>query len=172
MFGFFSKLFEAKFMPHGHCFLWRPDILWLHVVADGLTAASYFLIPLALIQLARKRKDLAFHWMFLLFGAFILACGTTHLMAIWTLWIPMYRLEGVIKGVTALASVPTALLLVRLLPQALALPSPTQLRNMNLALEREIGDRKAAEDRVTALNAELESRVASGPRNLRTQTWH
>ena len=160
MVDFFSKLLDANFMPHGHCFLWRPEIVWLHVGSDTLIAASYFLIPFALIRLARKRKDLAFHWMFLLFGAFILACGATHVMSIWTLWIPMYRLEGVIKGVTALASVPTALLLVRLIPQAIALPNPSQLRDANLALEKEIADRKTAEGRVTSLNEELESHVA------------
>ena len=142
---FFSKLLDANFMPHGHCFFWRPEIVWLHVVSDALIAASYFLIPFALVRLARKREDLAFHWMFLLFGVFILACGTTHVMSIWTLWIPMYRLEGVVKGVTALASVPTALLLVRLLPQMIAFPSPSQLRSANLALENEIIERKAAE---------------------------
>ncbi len=163
---FFSKLFDANFMPHGHCFFWRPEIVWLHVVSDGLIAVSYFLIPFALVQLARKREDLAFHWMFLLFGAFILACGATHVMAIWTLWIPMYRLEGVIKAATAVASVPTAFLLIRLLPYAIALPSPAQLRSVNLELQNEIGERKAAEERVRSLNEVLEDRVAERTKQL------
>ena len=111
MFDFFLKLFDSEFMPHGHCYYWRPEIVGLHVAADALTAAAYFVIPLALIQLVRKRKDLAFHWMFVLFGIFILACGTTHLMAIVTLWHPVYRLDGFVKAITALASVPTAILL-------------------------------------------------------------
>jgi len=163
---FFSKLFDARFMPHGHCFFWLPEILWLHVVSDGLIAGSYFLMPFALIQLARKRRDLAFHWMFFLFGAFILACGATHVMSIWTLWIPMYRLEGVIKAATALVSVPTAILLIRLLPHAIALPSPAQLRSVNLELQNEISERKAAEERVRSLNEMLEDRVAQRTKEL------
>ena len=153
-------------MPHGHCFFWLPEILWLHVVSDGLIAGSYFLMPFALIQLARKRRDLAFHWMFFLFGAFILACGATHVMSIWTLWIPMYRLEGVIKAATALVSVPTAILLIRLLPHAIALPSPAQLRSVNLELQNEISERKAAEERVRSLNEMLEDRVAQRTKEL------
>ena len=166
MFDFFSKLLDANFMPHGHCFFWRPDILWLHVISDGLTAASYFVIPFGLLRLWRKREDLDFHWMFLLFGAFILACGTTHAMSIWTLWTPMYRLEGVIKAATAFASVPTALLLVRLLPQLIALPSPAQLALVNQALQEQIAERIAAEDRVKSLNEVLEIRVAQRTKEL------
>jgi signal transduction histidine kinase len=163
---FFSKLLETDFMPHGHCYFWRPEIVGLHVVSDALTAIAYFVIPLGLIQLVRKRADLAFHWMFVLFGIFILACGTTHLMAIWTLWHPVYRLDGVIKAITAIASVPTALLLMRMVPQAVALPSPSQLSEANRALEREIAERKAAEEQVRVLNADLERRVAARTQEL------
>jgi hypothetical protein len=83
--------------------------------------------------------------MFLLFGLFILSCGTTHLVAIYTLWHPVYRFEGVVNAITALSSVPTALLLVRLAPKVLLLPSPGQLREANARLERKVAERKAAE---------------------------
>jgi len=105
--------------------------------------------------------------MFVLFGIFILACGTTHAMSIVTLWHPVYRLDGVIKAITALASVPTAFLLLRLVPQAITLPSPEQLRVANRALEHEVLERKIAEERVRTINAELERRVAE-----RTQELH
>jgi two-component system NtrC family sensor kinase len=153
-------------MPHGHCYLWRPEIIWLHVVSDGLISLAYFLIPFVLVHLVRKRRDLAFDWMFVLFGTFVLACGTTHVMAIWTLWHPVYRLEGVIKAITALASLPTAFLLLRLVPQAMALPSPEQLRIANRSLEREIADRKIAEKEIRTLNMELERRVAERTQEL------
>ncbi len=166
MFEFFQNLFSTDFMPHGHCYFWRPEIVWLHVISDALTALAYFVIPLGLIQLVRKRRDLAFHWMFVLFGVFILACGTTHLMAIWTLWHPVYRLDGVIKAITALASVPTAILLMRLVPQAVTLPSPEQLQEVNRSLEKEIAERKAAEEQVRVLNADLEARVAARTNEL------
>lgn len=152
MVNFFRKLFASDFMAHGFCLRWDPGVLWLHIASDGLTALAYYIIPIALIYFVRKRKDLAFDWMFVLFGVFILACGTTHLMAIITLWDPMYRLEGLIKGITALASVPTAFLLVRLIPSAVALPRPEDLRN-------EIVLRTRAEEQLRKLNDELERRV-------------
>ncbi len=151
MLEFFRKLFSTDFMPHVYC-LRLPSVIWLHVVSDGLIAASYFLIPAALVLLTRRRRDLAFSWMFGLFGLFILACGSTHLLNIYTLWHPIYRFDGVVKAVTALASLPTAVLLFRLLPQAVALPSPAQLR-------QEVEDRKAAEGNVRKLNSQLEDLV-------------
>lgn len=156
---FLGHLFSSDFMPHGHCYLWRPEILWLHVFSDGVITASYYFIPVALVYFVRKRRDLPFHWMFLLFGVFIFACGTTHLMEIWTVWNGTYRLAGVIKAITAVASVGTALALVPLIPQALALPSPAQLRAANAKLEEEINERLRAEAALEDARSELELRV-------------
>jgi len=114
------------FLPHGSCLLWTPALLWLWVIADSLIALAYYSIPLALLYFAYKREDLAFHWMFLMFGAFIFLCGTTHALGVWTLWHPIYWLEGIIKALTAGVSVATAWLLWPLIPKALALPGPTQ----------------------------------------------
>src|SRR2546426_11280446 len=139
MIDFFKNLFSSDgFMPHGHCYLWRPGVVWLHVTSDALIALAYYSIPITLFYFVRKRKDLEFHWMFVCFAVFILACGSTHLMEIWNIWHPTYWLAGSIKAVTAFASVPTAVLLMKLVPQALALPSPTALRTVNGELEREI----------------------------------
>ena len=159
MLEFVRKLFATDFMAHVYC-LRLPEVIWLHVTSDLLIACSYFVIPLALLSLIRRRNDLAFSWMFMLFALFILACGTTHLLSVWTLWYPMYRLEGVVKALTALASMPTAVLLFRLLPQVSALPSPSQLR-------AEIKERKAAEERTRALNSGLESLVEERTAELR-----
>ncbi|MBI2380916.1 MAG: hypothetical protein HYV16_09195 [Gammaproteobacteria bacterium] len=134
----------GQFMPHGHCYFWTPEILWLHVFSDGIIALSYYSIPLALLVFAFKRPDVRFRWIFLMFGAFICACGTTHVMDIWTTWQPMYRLEGVIKAATAMISVTTAAMLWPLLPKALALPSPTQLEQLAASLERKVGERTEA----------------------------
>lgn len=155
-----TTLDSSGFMPHGMCFLWRLDLLFLHVLGDGLTALAYFSIPFALVYFATKRRDLVFRGIFLLFGAFILACGSTHLMGIWTIWRPDYWLDGGIKLATGLVSVTAAVSLWRLLPEALALPGRGQLAAANQALERQIGERRAAEDQVRRLNAELERRVA------------
>src|SRR5579871_5872744 len=98
MLEFFQKLFVSNdFMPHGHCYLWQTDIVWLHVISDAIIVVAYYSIPLLLIYFVRKRKDIPFHWLFLMFGAFIFACGTTHLLSIWTIWVPAYRFEGLVK---------------------------------------------------------------------------
>lgn len=115
------------FMPHGHCYLWNPGLVRLHLVSDALIGLSYTSIPFTLAYFVRKRRDLPFSWMFLCFGIFIISCGATHYMEIWTLWEPVYWLSGLVKAVTAASSMVTAVLLIRLIPHALALPSPSQL---------------------------------------------
>jgi C4-dicarboxylate-specific signal transduction histidine kinase len=159
MTDFFSKLFTSDLMPHGVCFLWNPGIVWLHAISDGVIAVSYYLIPLALVYFVRRRRDLPFHWMFLMFGVFIFGCGTTHLMELWTLWHGTYRIAGLVKALTAVASVATAVLLVELMPQALALPSPSQLRTANEELEREIAYRRRAERALLDTHEQLETLV-------------
>ena len=97
-----EKLFSSDtFIPHGHCYLWQPELVWLHLLSDSLIALAYYSIPLTLIYFVKKRQDLPFDWIFLLFSAFIVSCGTTHLMEIWTLWHPTYWLSGVIKSITS-----------------------------------------------------------------------
>src|ERR1700740_3073580 len=113
-----SLLSSQDFMPHGYCYLWDRGLVWLHLVSDVLIALAYFSIPIALLYVVRKRRDLPFHWMFLLFGAFIVACGATHVMEVWNLWHANYWLAGIIKAITALASILTAILLVMLVPKA------------------------------------------------------
>jgi two-component system, LuxR family, sensor kinase FixL len=167
MLEFFSGLLRADFLPHGWCYRWDPEVVWLHVTSDLLIALAYYFIPFSLIYIVRKRGDLVYPWMFWLFGAFILACGTTHLMNVLVVWQPWYRLDGMIKAVTALASVPTAIVLLRLSPAIIALPSPEQLRLLNRQLEQEVADRREAEEQVRRLNAELEQRVADRTRELR-----
>jgi PAS domain S-box-containing protein len=143
---FLHKLFSSDFMGHGYCYLWRPEIIWLHAISDGFIALSYYFIPVMLVYLVRKRRDLPFHWVFFMFGIFIVSCGTTHAMEIWTLWHGTYRLAGVIKAITATASLATAVALVPMVPRALLLPHPAQLRAANLGLEREIAERRRAEE--------------------------
>jgi signal transduction histidine kinase len=154
--GWLERLFSTKdFMPHGMCYEWDPTVIGLHVVSDALIALAYYSIPLTLVYFVRKRKDLAFDWMFVCFAIFIVACGTTHLMEILNIWKPTYWLSGLIKALTALVSVATAILLIRLVPQALALPSPEQLRKSNAALQNEIHERMEAVKKVEALNRQL-----------------
>jgi signal transduction histidine kinase len=141
------------------CYLWTPGLVWLHVVSDALIALAYYSIPLTLLLFVRRRRDLPFNWIFVSFGVFIIACGTTHAMEVWTLWNATYWLSGVIKALTAVASVVTALALVKIMPDALALPSPQQLRQSNGELQRQIAERLRAEEALQRINQELEERV-------------
>ena len=166
MFEFFRHLFSSDFMPHGMCFLWQPGVLWLNVISDSLIAASYYAIPLLLFRFASKRRDISFKWIFVAFGMFIFACGTSHLLSAVTVWDPVYRLEGIVKAATALASVATFAGLIPMVPKLITLPSPSQLASVNRKLAREIEERRAAEGSVRRINEELESRVASRTASL------
>jgi two-component system NtrC family sensor kinase len=128
-------LTDSSFIPHGHCYLWKPSLVWLNIISDSLIALVYYSIPIALVYFVHKRKDFPFKWIFLLFGAFIVSCGTTHLMDIWTLWHPTYWLSTFIKCITAIISLYTAIALLPIIPQALALPSPAQLEAANYQLK-------------------------------------
>jgi PAS domain S-box-containing protein len=156
----FGDVVSTGFMPHGMCYLWRPDLLALHVVSDALIALAYLAIPITLVYFVRRRTDVQFNWMFLCFSAFIAACGLSHLMDIWTVWHPAYWLSGGVKALTALASVLTSILLIKFVPYALRLPRASALRESHAALEREISERIRAEDNLLQVNATLEARVA------------
>ena len=147
MWAFFERLLDSSTLsPHGICLLWEPELIWLHVISDAVIAASYFSIPVALSIFVSKRRDVDFGWIFWAFALFIMACGFTHVLSIVTLWVPVYGIEGLIKAMTALASITTAVILWPLLPKLLALPSPSRLRATELALAQEGLQRREAED--------------------------
>jgi PAS domain S-box-containing protein len=160
MLEFLNQFFvTTQFIPHGHCYLWQPGLVGLHIVSDLLIALAYYSISGMLVYLVHKRSDIPFQGIFFLFGAFIIACGTTHVIEVWTLWYPTYWLSGSIKIITAIISLYTALELGSLLPKVLALPSPAQLDTANQALAHEVSDRKQAQEALQSLNIELEQRV-------------
>jgi PAS domain S-box-containing protein len=130
------------FMPHGMCYLWKPALMGIHLISDAVIALSYFSIPFTLIYILRRRSDIPFNWIFLLFAAFILCCGSGHALDIWTLWHPNYWVSGYVRALTALVSLATAIALVSQIPQILSLPSPRQL-------EVEIEERKQIQAELT-----------------------
>lgn len=158
MLEFFQKLFSTDFAPHAFC-LRLPGLIRLDVWSDIVIASSYALIPFSLLRLVGRRRDLVFPWMFSLFGLFILSCGLTHALGAWTLWHPIYRFDGLAKAFTALVSLPTAILLMGIVPRVLELPSPQQLRT-------EIVERKRAEEQLHGLNTDLEIRIEERTREL------
>jgi PAS domain S-box-containing protein len=170
MTSFLSWLMSPQdYMPHGMCFLWQPELIGLHVASDSAIALAYYSIPVALSYFVWKRTDLAFPSIFVLTSLFILACGTTHVMGVWTLWFPDYRVDGGIKAVTALLSIGTAIAIWKVMPLALALPSTAQLERANQLLGGEIGQRQRAEAALREANAVLEQRVAARTADLQDE---
>jgi PAS domain S-box-containing protein len=163
MIEFLRRFFSTDgFMPHGMCYEWNPSVIWLNVVSDGLISLAYYSIPLTLLYFVQKRKNLQFSWIFICFALFIVACGTTHLMEIWNIWHPVYWLTGSIKALTAAVSIVTAILLVKLVPTALALPSPGELEQANRVLNERTRELSASEARLQAvLSAATETAIIS-----------
>jgi signal transduction histidine kinase/CheY-like chemotaxis protein len=137
------------FMPHGFCFEWRPSVLWLHVISDITIALAYFGISFLLLYFVRQRRELPFQLLFILFGAFITLCGTTHLFDVWVLWHPDYYVQGVVKAVTAVVSMFTFITLIFVLPRALH--AAQTLENLLAARGKELAD----------TNAELRAQIAA-----------
>ena len=150
-----STFFANNFIPHGHCYLWKPGLVWLHITSDVVTAFAYYSVAVAIVYFTNERKDLPAHTVILLVGFFFIfaLCGTTHLMEVVTLWHPIYWVSGLIKAVTGAWSFYTfTFLLIPLIPVALDAPSPAQLALTNQELEE---SRRC----IQVINIELEQRV-------------
>lgn len=130
----------------------HPGLGWLHIISDIAIFAAYFTIPCILIYFLRKRRDLPFRMIFLLFGAFILSCGTTHLIDAIIFWWPIYPMAGLMKAATAIVSWATVMALVRVVPTVLNMRSPQEL-------EREVSARVKAEASLILANQQLEERI-------------
>ena len=153
-------LLNIQYIPHGHCYLWQTPLVGLHVISDALIAIAYYSILLILIYFVRKIEKLPFKNIFILFGAFILFCGTTHLAEILTLWHPNYWFYGLLKAITALISLYTALSLIPIIPQALKLRPPQYLADLNQQLSEEMAAKDRVQQQLNRLNQELEQRVS------------
>ena len=139
---------NPSFMPHGHCYLWRSDILWLNVVSDIVIGVAYFAIPFILLVLLVKRKGVIPYANILgLFTAFILLCGLTHFVSILVVWYPFYVFHGWVKAVTAVVSIFTAIKLIPLLPDLLSIPE----------LKRSYGEASRMVQELTEKNRQLQS---------------
>jgi len=129
--------FFTEYMPHGHCYNWLPSILWSSVIADGLIAAAYFSIPIALFTYIHKKKNVEFHGTALLFCGFILLCGITHVFGIFTIWYGNYGWHTIFKALTAVFSFATAAVLFIKLPLALSMPTKREFEQIHGLLVQE-----------------------------------
>jgi PAS domain S-box-containing protein len=131
-------------MAHGFCFLWEPRLVWLHVISDILTGIAYISLTIAMGYFMFKRRDLPFPYVFGIFALFILACGSTHLFAAYTVYVPFYWQEGYVKAFTALISITAVIMFIPMIPKALGLPSLPKamdnIKSLNSELERQLED--------------------------------
>ncbi len=130
----FQLLFSTEFLPHGTCFLWNRSLLWLHGLSDGFIAVALFAISFELLYLVRHGRNRRFKSIYCLFAAFIFACGTTHMLNIWTVWHPDYWLAGYLKAVTAVVSIFTAVVLFWVIPVVLGMRTSAELEKINAEL--------------------------------------
>ena len=142
---FFKGLFATNLWPaRWHCGTWTDFHGWLYILSDLTIWLSYFLIPVIIIDyFIKKRAVLKFQRIYFLFAAFILLCGTTHFLDALMFWVPMYRLNGLVRLFTAIVSAATVYYLVKLLPEAFK-------QKTNTELELEISRRKIAEQKLSA----------------------
>jgi PAS domain S-box-containing protein len=136
---------SGNFAPQGYCYSWDPRLVWLHGISDSLIFLACITIPIMLLKIARGRKDVPFNGLFMCFGTFIVACGLTHAMEVWNLWHAAYWLAGMVKALTAAASIATAILLLRLAPQVLKIPSVHDLHEANELLTMQIAAERASQ---------------------------
>lgn len=154
MSDFFSKLFDTSDFPaRWHCGAWTPEHGWTHIIADVTIFGAYVTIPLLILYFMFKKPDIPFPRVGWFFAAFIFFCGTGHLMEATIFWWPNYRLDGLIKVGTALASWATVIAVAPLLPRALELPG---LNVLIKDLEKEVGERERAEAALRERNHDLQ----------------
>jgi len=155
-------------MPHGHCYLWRGDLMALHVLSDTLIGAAYFSISLLLYALVRRSR-LPFGGMILSFGVFIFACGLTHVLEVWNVWHSAYFLGGGVKLVTAVASVATGMYLVPLPGRVMEVMETARLsEERRVQLEASTQELEALFERLKASEAQRTSFFANVSHELRT----
>ncbi len=136
---FFTKMFNTADWPaRWHCGTWTDFHGWLYILSDISIWAAYFAIPFLLFRILNKRKDIPFPRIIWLFIAFILLCGTTHLIDAVIFWWPVYRLSAAVRFATAVVSMFTVYALYKMLPMIYNLRTVGQL-------EAEIEERKKAE---------------------------
>uniref|UniRef100_A0A0E0DAS7 Ethylene receptor n=1 Tax=Oryza meridionalis TaxID=40149 RepID=A0A0E0DAS7_9ORYZ len=131
--------------------IWSTDnILQCQRVSDFLIAMAYFSIPLELLYFATCSDLFPLKWIVLQFGAFIVLCGLTHLITMFTYERHSFHVVlalTVAKFLTALVSFATAITLLTLIPQLLRVKVRENfLRIKARELDREVGMMKRQEE--------------------------
>jgi hypothetical protein len=166
---FLQKLFDtADFPARWTCGNWSSFDGWLLIVSDLLIFVAYWSIPLALLViLLRRGRDIPAPHLLLLFAAFILLCGLTHLIDAVIFWEPIYRVSGVTKALTAVVSLGTAVVLIRNTPRLLVLPG---VQRANAELRDALAREQKLVHELSETRAALEQRSAQMSLRLRRKS--
>jgi PAS domain S-box-containing protein len=105
-------------------------LVWLHAISDGVIALSLLIIPAALLYIHARREENhpGETALVTLFSLFIFAVGLAHLAALAGFWVPTAGIGGLLKAAAALLALTTAIVIWRLAPQLLRLPSRDRLQ--------------------------------------------
>jgi PAS domain S-box-containing protein len=150
-----GRLFDTDLPSLGELWQWRPELVWLHGLADAGIAFAYCWIPLVLLYVVWRRPDLPFRRQVGHFSAFLVACGLAHLLALWTIWEGGYGVAGLAKAAAAALAVGAALVAIPLVPRGLALASASDLLRADEALRVETAARGRADQRLEFLHDAL-----------------
>lgn len=152
---FITKLFLADdWPPRWFCGKWSSFHGWLYITSDIAIWLAYFIIPAIIIFFIQKRRDIPFLPVFWLFGAFIVLCGSTHLIDAILFWWPAYRVSALLRVLTAFVSLATAFALIRDLPKLIKVEPQDELKTYQL--ERQL---KKYELEIDALKKQLNSKT-------------
>jgi PAS domain S-box-containing protein len=161
----FGSLFSSNgYLPKGYCVDWNPFLISTQVFADFIIAVSFFSVAIALYCFMRRRPGFEHGRALLLFGVFCCLAGASHLLEVWTVWQPAFGAQTVTMLLTCVAGAICMVVFWWLIPKLRALPTVSELTAANAALEEEIAERRAAEERLqhaqTIAEAKLNRRTA------------
>jgi PAS domain S-box-containing protein len=160
MWDWLDRVFGRGFMPHGHCYLWTPSMVWSQVSSNFLIGLAYASIASTLGVLVHRIRNIPFGWVYVAFGVFILSCGLTHFFDVVTVWHPVYWADAAVRVVTAVASVATAVLILPMVPQAVALAETARLSDeRRLKLESALSDLELANAKLAEREQEAQQRA-------------
>jgi chemotaxis family two-component system sensor kinase Cph1 len=150
IYDFLRRLTDTSdWPPRWYCGNWTDFHGWLYIISDLTIWLAYMAIPLILIRFVILKKGVPLPSVFILFGAFILLCGATHLVDALMFWWPAYRFNGLIRFLTGVVSIATVVALIRYFKEAVGLRTSREF-------ERELLFRQQAVQELSRSNQELQ----------------
>lgn len=92
-------------MPHGHCFFWRPEILWPFVATNlAITGAYVVGFPWAFYPWLYRNGESLPAPAAVVLALFVALCGLGHAFVVANVWLGRYAEETVWHLLTAVVS--------------------------------------------------------------------